>query len=105
MSAIANLSSVPPALSPLNVHAHGHKRGSHAQVIDDSSSGTAAKASAGTTQNLFGRLLHSLEKVIGAQLDTATSAAASASATANTAAAAGSAAVSRLSGANISVKA
>jgi hypothetical protein len=105
MSSIANLSSAPSALPSLNIHTHGHKRGSHAQAIDDSSSGIAPQAAAGATQNLFGRLLHSLEKVIGVQLGTATSAAANAGATANAAAAAGSAAVSKLPGATISVKA
>ena len=105
MSSVANLSSAPPALPSLHIHTHGHKKGSHAEATDDSSSGTAPQASAGTTQSLFGRLLQSLEKVIGVQLGTAASAVASAGTTANTAAAAGSAAVSRLSGANISVKA
>jgi len=105
MSPITNLSSAPPALPSLHIHAHGHKRGSPPEATGDSSSGTAPQASAGATQSLFGRLLQSLEKVIGVQLGTATSAAASAGTTANTAAAAGSAVASKPSGATISVKA
>ena len=96
MSSIANLSSTPPALPALNIPAHGHKKCVHAQPIDDSGSGSAAQTSAGATQSLFGRLLHSLEKVIGARLgmaagaaaSAATNAAASAGASATTAAAA-----------------
>ena len=71
MSSIANL---PSALPSLNLHAHVHKRGVHAQTIDDSGVGTAAQAST-ETQSLFGRLLQSIEKVIGAKLNTAASAA------------------------------
>jgi hypothetical protein len=89
MSSIANLSSAPPALPSLHIHTHGHKRGSHAEATDDSSSGTALQASVGATQSLFGRLLQSLEKVIGVKLGSAASAAASAGTTAKTAAAAG----------------
>jgi hypothetical protein len=109
MSPIANLSSAPRALPAPNIPAHGHKKGQHAQPIDDSGSGGAAQTSAGATQSLFGRLLHSLEKVIGAQLGMAASAAASAAAStgasATTAAAAGSDGGSKLSGAGISLKA
>ena len=93
MTSIANLSSAPAALPALNIQTHGHKKGLHAQLIDESGNG-AAPASAGATQGLFGRLLQSLEKVIGAQLGVAatraaTSAAAGAGASANSAAAAG----------------
>ena len=99
MTSIANLSSAPPALPALNIHTHGHKKGPHAQPIDESGD-SAAPTPARATQSLFGRLLQSLEKVIGARLgvaaSAATSAAASAGASANTAAAAG---------AHISVKA
>jgi hypothetical protein len=99
MTSIANLSSAPPALPALNIHTHGHKKGQHAQPIDESGDG-AAPTPARATQSLFGRLLQSLEKVIGARLgvaaSAATSAAASAGASANSPAAAG---------AHISVKA
>lgn len=98
MSSIANLSSAPPTLPALNLHTHGHKKGQRAQPIDEP--GDSAAATPRDTQSLFGRLLQSLEKVIGAKLGVATSAAtnaaASAGASANTAAAAG---------AHISVKA
>jgi hypothetical protein len=99
ITSIANLSSAPPALSALNTHTHGHKKGLHAQPIVESGD-SAAPTPARATQSLFGRLLQSLEKVIGARLgvaaSAATSAAASAGASANSAAAAG---------AHISVKA
>ncbi len=87
MSSIANLTSAPSALPSLNLHAHGHKRGVHAQSIDDSGVGTAAQSSTGA-QSLFGRLLQSIEKVIGVKLSTA----------------AGAAPRAGLSGANINIK-
>jgi hypothetical protein len=67
MSSIANLNSTPPALPPVNVHPHGHRRGSHVESADDSSSDTAAQVPPGAAQNLFGSLLQSLEQVIGVQ--------------------------------------
>jgi hypothetical protein len=72
MSSIANLSSAPSALPPVNVHPHGHKHGSHVESADDSSSDTAAQVPPGAAQNLFGSLLQSLEQVIGVQSTTAT---------------------------------
>ena len=63
MSSIPNLTSASSALPPLNIHAHGHKKGSHVGSSDDSGSNSAAPA--GTVQNLFGNLLQSLEQVIG----------------------------------------
>jgi hypothetical protein len=75
MSSIANLSSAPSALPPVNVHPHGHKRGSHVESTEDSSSDTAAQIPPGAAQNLFGSLLQSLEQVIGVQPTTATPAA------------------------------
>jgi len=78
MSSIANLSSAPSALPPVNVHPHGHRRGSHVESTEDSSSDTAAQVPPGAAQNLFGSLLQSLEQVIGVQSTTATSTAAAA---------------------------
>jgi hypothetical protein len=75
MSSIANLTSAPAALPPLNIHPHGHKKGSHVESTDDSGSSTAAQVPAGAAQNLFGSLLQSLEQVIGVQLSTPASAA------------------------------
>jgi hypothetical protein len=74
MSSISNLTSAASALPTLNIHAHGHKKGSHVGSADDSSSNTAAQAPAGTVQNLFGTLLQSLEQVIGLQPSTAAAA-------------------------------
>jgi hypothetical protein len=75
MSSITNLSSVSSVLAQLNARPHGHKKGPQADAVgsaDDTSSGTAAKAPSGATQNLFGSLLKSLEQVIGLQSGTAT---------------------------------
>jgi hypothetical protein len=77
MSSISSLTSSASALPTLNIHAHGHKKGSHVGSADDSSSNAAAQApagTAGTVQNLFGTLLQSLEQVIGLQPSTATAA-------------------------------
>jgi hypothetical protein len=71
MSSIANLSSTPSALPPVNVHPHGHRRGSHVESADDSNSDTAAQVPPGAAQNLFGSLLQSLEQAIGLQSATA----------------------------------
>jgi hypothetical protein len=87
MSSIANLSSAPSALPPVNVHPHGHKRGSHVESTDNSSSDTAAQIPPGATQNMFGSLLQSLEQVIGIQPTTAAPATAASAATASTTAA------------------
>jgi len=93
MSSISNLTSAASALPTLNIHPHGHKKGSHVESADDSSSNTAAQAPAGTVQNLFGTLLQSLEQVIGLQPSTGTAATAATSAGASmTAATAGAAA-------------
>ena len=80
MSAVTNLSSVSPAaLPPLNLHGHGHKHGSHVESADASNESTSndalGQAPAGSTQNLFGTLLQSLEQVIGLQPSTTTPAA------------------------------
>lgn len=74
MSAIANLSSTPAGLAPVNVHPHGHRKGLHMDPATDSSTDTAAQIPAGTAQNLFGSVLQSLEQVIGVQLTPPTAA-------------------------------
>jgi hypothetical protein len=40
MSSIANLSSATSAFPPVNIHSHGHKRGSHAESTDGANSDT-----------------------------------------------------------------
>ena len=77
MSAVTNLSSVSPsALPPVNLHGHGHKHGSHVESTDASQDSTSndalGQAPAGSTQNLFGSLMQSLEQVIGLQPSTTT---------------------------------
>jgi hypothetical protein len=74
MSSIANLTSTAPVLPPINIHTHGRKKGLQLESFGDSSSGTAAYGPAGTAQNLFGSLLHSLEQVIGVHWTAAASA-------------------------------
>ncbi len=89
MSSIPNLSSTPSsALFPTNIHAHGHKRGAHADAVGNSSDD--ATQAPGAVENLFGSLLQSLEQVVGLQpgtTPTATAAAAAGTATAGSAAA------------------
>ena len=82
MLPIAILSSAPSALPPVNIHPH-HKKGSHVESLDGSSSDTAAQVPAGAVQNLFGSLLHSLEQVIGVQSSAAATSAAAANAPAS----------------------
>lgn len=104
MSTIANLSSSPSALPAINIHPHGHKRGSHVGSTDDSGGGTTAQAPAGAVQKLFGRLIQSLEQVIGVQLSAATPAV-----TATNAAIAGGAATDsptpKVAGSNVNIHA
>jgi hypothetical protein len=71
MSSISNLTSASSALPTINIHTHGHKKGSLVGSTDDSSANSAAQAPAGSVQNLFGTLLQSLEQVIGLQLSPA----------------------------------
>ena len=92
MSLIPNLTSASSALPTLNIHTHGHKKGSHVGSPDDSTSSSAAQAPAGSVQNLFGTLLQSVEQVIGLQLSPAKPAAAATTAAATTTAAAAAAA-------------
>jgi hypothetical protein len=81
MLPIPNLTSASSALRTLNIHTHGHKKGSHVGSPDDSTS-SSAQAPAGSVQNLFGTLLQSVEQVIGLQLSAAKPAAAATSAAA-----------------------
>jgi hypothetical protein len=104
MSSISSLTSSASALPTLNIHAHGHKKGSHVGSADDSSSNAAAQApagTAGTVQNLFGTLLQSLEQVIGLQPSTATAATA---ATAAAGSGASATAATATTGATLSCK-
>jgi hypothetical protein len=55
------------ALPALNIHPHGHGHKKGLDSVTDPSSSTASQAPAGSTQNLFGSLLSSLEQIIGAQ--------------------------------------
>jgi hypothetical protein len=90
MSSIVNLSSATSAIAPVNIHSHGHKKGSHLESTDGAGSDTAGSAKAGSVQNLFGSLLQSLEQVIGLGSATATPAATPVTAaTASTAGASG----------------
>jgi hypothetical protein len=98
MSLIPNLTSASSALPTLNIHTHGHKKGSHVGSPDDSTSSSAAQAPAGSVQNLFGTLLQSVEQVIGLQLSPAKPAAAAATA-ATAAAGAGTTAATGSTGA------
>jgi hypothetical protein len=82
MSSIPNLTSASSALPTLNIHTHGHKKGSHVGSPDDSTSSSSAQAPAGSVQNLFGTLLQSVEQVIGLQLSPAKPAASAAATTA-----------------------
>lgn len=92
MSSIANLGSAAAALPQLNIHPHGHKKGSPALSTDLSTSDTAAQLPVPAAQNLFGNMLRSLEQVIGLQLTPAPAAAPAAPAAPATTATAGTAA-------------
>jgi hypothetical protein len=99
MSLIPNLTPASSALPTLNIHTHGHKKGSHVGSPDDSTSSSSAQAPAGSVQNLFGTLLQSVEQVIGLQLSPAKPAAAAATAaTAAAAAGAGTTAATAATG-------
>ena len=80
MSTIPTLTSAPSAFPLVNIHPHGHKKGSQVDSSGNSGSTTAAQVPPAAAQNLFGSLLQSLEQVIGVQLS------ATAPATASTAA-------------------
>src|SRR5229473_5116392 len=99
MSLIPNLTSASSALPTLNIHTHGHKKGSHVGSPDDSTSSSSAQAPAGSVQNLFGTLLQSVEQVIGLQLSPAKPAAAATTAAATTTAAAAGAGTTASTGA------
>jgi hypothetical protein len=87
MSTIPALTSAPSAFPLVNIHSHGHKKGSQVDSTGNSGSTTAAQVPPATAQNLFGSLLQSLEQVIGVQLGATTPATASTAASPTTAAA------------------
>jgi hypothetical protein len=60
-------SGAATALPAVNIHSHGHGHKKGLDALTDSSSSTAAQSPAGSTQNMFGSLLNSLEQVIGMQ--------------------------------------
>jgi hypothetical protein len=90
MSSLAIPSAVTATLPAVNVHPHGHKKGSPLDPTADSSSSTAAQTPVGSTQNLLGSLFNALRQIIGASALPAAAAAGTATAAASTAAAAGS---------------
>ena len=86
MSSLTIPSTATSALPTVNFHphGHGHKKGGSPDPITDSSSDTAAPIPVGSTQNLLGSLLSSLQQAIGGQ--PAPAATALATSTANNAA-------------------
>src|SRR5260370_19569236 len=82
MSLIPNLTSASSALPTLNIHTHGHKKGSHVGSPDDSTS-SSAQAPAGSVQNLIGTLPQSLGPASGLPLMAAETPAAATSAAAS----------------------
>jgi hypothetical protein len=87
MSPLPIPSAVTATLPVANIHpnGHGHKKGTPLDPSPGSTSGTSAPL--GSTQNLFSRLLSSLQQLIGArQVPTTPAPTLSANATAETAA-------------------
>jgi hypothetical protein len=74
MSSIANLGSAAAALPQLNMHPHGHKKGSPSST-DFTVSDSTETPQVQTVQDLFSNLLKSRAQVIGAQSGPATPAA------------------------------
>jgi hypothetical protein len=73
MSSIANLGSAAAALPQLNMHPHGHKKGSSAlSSTDFTGSDSTETPQVQTVQDLFSNLLRSRAQVIGAQSAPAT---------------------------------
>jgi hypothetical protein len=70
MSTPAISAAPSAALSATNLHAHGHghKHGLSLDALTDPSSSSAAQTPSGSTQNLFGTVLNTLEEVAGLQL-------------------------------------
>jgi hypothetical protein len=82
MSSIANLGSAAAALPQLNMHPHGHKKGSPAlSSTDFTGSDSTETPQVQTVQDLFSNLLRSRSQVIGAQSAPATPAAGTAAST------------------------
>jgi hypothetical protein len=69
MSPLAIPPAATAALPPMNLHphGHGHKKGPQLDSLTDPSSSAADQAAPGSTQNVFSRLLSSLEQAIGIQ--------------------------------------
>lgn len=81
MSLSAISAAASTALSALNFHPHGHRKGAHVD-IQNSSSGTDGSSigqlPVGVSTSLFGNLVQSLQQAMGAQAATATPATAAA---------------------------
>jgi hypothetical protein len=73
MSTSAIPAAANAALSATNIHphGHGHKHGMPLDALTDPSSSSAAQTPSGSTQNLFGTVLNTLEQVAGIQLTAA----------------------------------
>ena len=69
MPPLAIPSAVTATLPTVNIHSHGHghKKASPLDPTADSSSSTAARNPAGSTQTLLGSLFNSLRQIIGAR--------------------------------------
>jgi hypothetical protein len=57
--------SAAPALPGLHLQGHGHKKGVHGATRSDAATVASDQGPAGSTQNLFGSLLNSVEELIG----------------------------------------
>ena len=93
------LSAASSVLPSLDVHPHGHMKGVHGQSADIFNIGSS-EAPASAPHNLFGRLLHSVEQVIGVRLGSAANTASAAAG-----AAAGAATARGAKGAGLNVNA
>jgi hypothetical protein len=69
ISAAAASAASSSGITPTNVQfrGHGHKHAKSLESVTDPSSSAASQTPSGSTQNLFGTLLSSLEQVIGIQ--------------------------------------
>jgi hypothetical protein len=69
MSSLAIPPAAAAALPQMNIHSHGHghKKGMQLESLTDPSSSAADQTATGSTQNVFSRLLSSLEQAIGIQ--------------------------------------
>jgi hypothetical protein len=97
MSSLTIPSAVTSTLPNVNLHphGHGHKKAGLPDPTSESSNDATAETPVGSTQNLFGSLFNSLQKLIGGQpapaaVNLATSTANNAAANAATAGSPGS---------------